>query len=58
MSRELVNFMDSAKIYMNENTVIVIRGRLSRYMTDQGKTALTMNEVPRLVLLGGTQVLG
>ena len=35
-----------------------MRGRISRQPNEIGNTALVINESPRLVLTGGTQVLG
>lgn len=43
---------------ITENSILVIRGRISRQPNDSGLTALVLNECPRLVLTGGLQVLG
>ena len=52
--REIMAEIKLAKMKITENSVLVIRGRISRLPNDIGHTALVVNECPRLVLSGGT----
>ena len=57
-NRETMSEVEMQKMVITENSVIVLRGRLSRQPNDTGTTVLVMNEAPRLVFTGGSQVLG
>ena len=54
LNKEIMAQIELLKIHITENSVICLRGRISRQPCESGHIALILNECPRLILVGGT----
>ena len=50
INREVISELTLYQKHISVNTVLVIRGQISRYSSEDGQTAFILNECPRLVL--------
>ena len=50
INREVISELNLYQKHITINTVLVIRGQISRYSLEDGQTAFILNECPRLVL--------
>lgn len=57
LNKEIMAQLELLKIHITENSVICLRGRISRQPCESGNIALILNECPRLILVGGAQVV-
>jgi len=57
LNKEIMAQIELLKIQITENSVICFRGRISRQPCESGHIALILNECPRLILVGGSQVV-
>jgi len=54
LNKEIMAQLDLLKIHITENSVICIKGKISRQPCESGHIALILNSTPRLVLVGGS----
>lgn len=49
--------MEILNLQITPDSILLIRGRISRQPCESGHIALILNEVPRLIVAGGSHVL-
>ena len=54
VNRETMSELELSKMTITENSILVMRGRISRQPNDSTTTVLVSNEAPRLILAGGS----
>ena len=50
INRDVISELNLYQQHISVNTVLVIRGQISRYSSEDGQTSFILNECPRLVL--------
>lgn len=50
VNREVISELNLYQKHITVNTVLVIRGQISRFSSEDGQTVFILNECPRLVL--------
>ena len=50
VNRDVISELNLYQKHISLNTILVIRGQISRYGSEDGQTAFILNECPRMVL--------